>query len=61
MKSVAKAMELADGPADEETVKFVLLFDRYFDTFNVSSYNEGGHKRKVFRQHFDQLMISASR
>ena len=51
-ESVAKAMELTGGPAAEETVKFVLLFDRFFDTFNVNSYNEGRHKRKVFRQPF---------
>ena len=34
----------------EQTIRFVEMFDRFFDCLNVNSYNTGRLKRKVFKQ-----------
>lgn len=38
------------GPMASETAYFVRMVDRFFDSFNVASYNEGKRQRKPFLQ-----------
>lgn len=38
------------GPKICETVRFVYVFNRFFDCFNVSNFTDGKYKRKVFQQ-----------
>jgi len=47
---VAKALQLTGGMAVEETVKFITMFDKFFDAFNVNSYDTGRRQRKIFKQ-----------
>ena len=44
--SVANAMEYLGCPDMQETVRFVRIFDRFFDMLNTRSLEEGIHKRK---------------
>lgn len=44
--SVAHAMELMGDPEMTETVKFVRMFNRFFDCLNVTSVSEGRRQRK---------------
>lgn len=44
--SVAHAMELMGAPDMIETIRFVRMFDRFFDCLNVSSLSEGRRARK---------------
>ena len=44
--SVAHAFEYFGDDDHTETIKFVMIFDRFFDCFNVRSLDEGVHKRK---------------
>lgn len=37
-ESVGKALELTGGADVEETATFVHMFDRFFDTFNVTNF-----------------------
>ena len=39
-------MELMDDPAMSETVRFIRMFDRWFDCLNVSSLSEGKQSLK---------------
>ena len=32
-----------------ETVKFTIMFDRFFDCLNVNNFTTGKHKRKPFQ------------
>ncbi len=45
-------MEVNGRPETTETRKFVLMFDKFFDILNVSSFVEGKRKRKPFREPF---------
>lgn len=47
-ESVGKALCLAVGSEAEETARFVLIFDKFFDILNVRSFKEGARKRKKF-------------
>ena len=43
-------MELIGGAEASETARFLLMFDKLFDTLNVSNFSEGCQSRKPFRQ-----------
>ena len=47
-ESVGKAISMTGGPEAEETSKFVLMFDKFFDILNVSNFTNGTHYRKPF-------------
>lgn len=47
-ESVSKALTLYGGEEAEETALFTLMFDKLFDCLNVSNYEKGKMKRKVF-------------
>ena len=49
-ESVAKAIQQTQGHESEETVRFITMFDQFFDCFNVRSYNAGKLQRKPFKQ-----------
>ena len=48
-ESVGKALTLVGGPEAQETAKFVLMFDRFFDALNVAHFYDDEHKRKPFQ------------
>ena len=48
-ESVGKAIKLTGGPEAEETSKFILMFDQFFDVFNVSNFTNWARQRKQFR------------
>lgn len=48
--TVCKAFILTGGPELYETIRFVYVFDRFFDSLNVSNFTNGKYKRKVFQQ-----------
>jgi len=43
-------MKLTGGSEVTETVRFVTMFDRFFDCLNVNNFMTGHHQRKVFKQ-----------
>ena len=43
--SVAKAIRMLLGEEARETVRFVEIFNKFFDCLNVSCLEEGQHKR----------------
>ena len=47
-ESVSKALLLTGGPDATETVKFVDIFDKFFDCLNVSNFINGTRTRKAF-------------
>ena len=47
-ESVSNALLYTQGEEASETAKFALMFDKFFDCFNVSHMNSGKHKRKPF-------------
>ena len=49
-ETVSKALELTGGKKTQETAKFVMMVDKFFDCLNVNSYTTGRFKRKVFKQ-----------
>lgn len=49
-ESVALALHLTGGESAHETAKFIRMVDRFFDCLNVTSYDEGKRKRKIFLQ-----------
>ena len=49
-ESVSKAVELIGGAEASETARFLLMFDKLFDSLNVSTFSEGCQSRKPFRQ-----------
>ena len=44
--SLANAIELVGDPATSETVRFIRMFDRWFDCMNVSSLSGGRRELK---------------
>ena len=48
-ESVSKALLLTGGDEVTETAHFISLIDKFFDCFNVSNFNAGKLKRKVFQ------------
>ena len=48
-QTVSKALVLTGGSKAEETAHFVNMFDKFFDCFNVSSFNAGMRSRKAFK------------
>ena len=40
-ESVGKAVMLVGGPEAQETAKFVLMFDKFFDALNVGDFYSG--------------------
>lgn len=39
-------MKLTGGPETEETVKFILMFDKFFDVLNVTNFTNWARARK---------------
>ena len=50
---MGKALQLTGGPDVQETAKFVLLFDRFFDALNVGNFQSGIFHRKPFQLPYD--------
>ena len=48
-ESVACALEHTGGKEVEETVKFIRMIDKFFDTLNVTNLVNGKKKRKSFK------------
>ena len=46
-ESVATAMKLTGGDEVTETVRFIEMFDKFFDCLNVNNFTTSHHKRKV--------------
>ena len=46
---MSKALHLLGDTTTEETAKFVEMFDKFFDTLNVSNFSSGKEKRKPFQ------------
>lgn len=42
-------MKLTGGDKVTETVRFVEMFDKFFDCLNVNNFTTGRQKRKVFK------------
>lgn len=42
-------MEFLGNPESKETIRFIKMFDRWFDILNVSNSSEGVQKRKPDR------------
>ena len=51
-ESVGKALQLTGGSEIEETSRVVLMFDKFFDIFNVSNFTNSLHQRKPFKAPF---------
>lgn len=49
-ESVSKALQLTGGEDAEETAKFVMMFDKFFDCLNVSNFTNGARARKPFQK-----------
>ena len=47
--SVTIALQLTRGEEEEETVKFVANFDKFFDSLNVSSLSVDKLKQNAFK------------
>lgn len=41
-------MQLTGGCEAQETAKFIIMFDKFFDVLNVRSFTEGTRSRKPF-------------
>ena len=46
---MAIPLQITDDSEAEETIRFVRMFDRFFDCLNVSSFTAGKFSRKAFR------------
>ena len=46
-------MQLTGGVDAEETAKFVLLFDMFFDSLNVTNFTNWARKRKPFQRPYN--------
>lgn len=46
---MSKAIQLTGGEAVKETVKFTMMFNKFFDCMNVSSLSLGKLKRDPFK------------
>ena len=51
-ESVGKALKLTGGMEVQETATFVMMFDKFFDIFNVSNFSNSIHQRKPFKAPF---------
>lgn len=49
-KTVSEALTFTFGEEARETAKFVDQMDKFFDTFNVSSFDQGRKARKPFQK-----------
>ena len=49
-ETISKALQLTGGPEATETVRFISMFDKFFDCVNVVNFTSGRFKRKVFQQ-----------
>ena len=49
-ETISKALQLTGGPEATETVRFISMFDKFFDCVNVANFTSGRFKRKVFQQ-----------
>ena len=63
-ESVGKAFELVGGPEASGTVKFVLMFDKFFDSLNVGDFLSSQYHRKSYQAPYYsandfRLMVSA--
>ena len=47
---MSKALYFSGNVVAFETAYFIEKMDKFFDTFNVSSFTQGKFKRKVFQQ-----------
>lgn len=47
--SVSKGLTHVLGSTAEGTARFTDMFDKFFDTLNVSNFDSGKHKRKSFQ------------
>lgn len=47
--SVSSALAVFGGEEVEETSRFALMFDKFFDALNVHNYDHGHHARKEFQ------------
>ena len=47
-ESVSNAFAYFNDPTTEETQRFVMYFDRFFDCLNVRSLTEWQHKKKLY-------------
>ena len=56
-ESVACALEHTGGKEVEETVKFIRMIDKFFDTLNVTKLVNGKKKRNHFNPHILLVMI----
>lgn len=48
-QSVGKAIQLTGGREAQETSRFVIVFDKFFDALNVGNFTSGKHHRKPFQ------------
>ena len=46
---MAKGLEYFGKEETEETMRFVVTFDKFFDCFNVSTFKAGKHSRNAFK------------
>ena len=51
-ESVSKALTLVGGDQVQETARFAAMFDKFFDTLNVTNFKNGKLKRKPFQDPF---------
>ena len=49
-ETVAKAIEITNGPEASEAVKFIKMFNKFFDCLNVDNFWEGIKKRNTFKE-----------
>ena len=49
-QTVSKALKFTFGDESRETALFIEKMDKFFDTFNVSSFSQGKKARKPFQQ-----------
>jgi len=50
--SVATALEETGGNEVKETVKFVRMFDHFFDCMNVNDFESGTHSQNSFKDSY---------
>ena len=48
-ETLAEALQMTGGEEASETVRFILLMDRFFDCLNVNNFHSGKCKRKPFQ------------
>lgn len=48
-ESVSNALKLTGGDEAVETMKFVAIFDKFFDLLNITNFTNGTRKKKRFQ------------